>query len=280
MHPSLGTEQVKPMTDDTPNDASRGDAADGADGTRSTSVQRRSGVTAWRQIADALTREIRDRVHLSEGMLPSEQVLAARFHVNRHTVRQALASLQEAGLIRIEQGRGAFIENEWVDYTVSRRTRYSENILRNHLLPSRQMMAGREEAASAQVALQLGLRKGARVLVAELLQEANEQPIGVTTMYFPATRFAGLLERMAEGHTVTATLEAFGVRDYVRTHNRVTTSMPDDELARSLRLPRTRPVLCVESVDADAQGQPIKYGVSYFNGDRVQIVFNPESPDE
>jgi GntR family phosphonate transport system transcriptional regulator len=48
--------------------------------------------------------------------------------------------------------------------------------------------------------------------------------------------------------------------------------MPTDELAHLLRLPKTRPLLCVESVDADMEGVPIKYGETVFAGDRVQLV--------
>jgi len=239
-------------------------------------VQRRTGVTVWKQIADTLTQELRDRAYASTGCLPSEQALATRFKVNRHTLRQALAALEQAGLIRIEQGRGAFVEHDWVDYTVARRTRYSENIVRNQLLPASRMLAGREEAATAPVALALGLRKGARVLVAELLQEASGQPIGLATMTFPAARFEGLLDMLAGGATVSEMLRHFGIADYFRARNRVTTQMPSDELARLLQQPRTRPVLHVESIDVDTDGTPIKYGEAVFSGDRVQIVFDPE----
>jgi GntR family phosphonate transport system transcriptional regulator len=239
-------------------------------------VQRRTGVTVWKQIADTLTQEVRDRVYASTGCLPSEQALAARFDVNRHTLRQAIASLEQAGLVRVEQGRGAFIQHDWVDYTVARRTRYSENIVRNQLLPASRLLSGREEAATAPVAQALGLRKGARVLVAELLQEASGQPIGLSTMVFAAARFAGLLEMLAEGRSVTSILQHFGIADYFRARNRITTQMPSEEVARLLQLPRTRPLLHVESVDVDAGGTPIKYGESLFSGDRVQIVFDPE----
>ncbi|MFN9195240.1 MAG: GntR family transcriptional regulator, partial [Pseudomonadota bacterium] len=120
------------MTSDTP-----------LPGTSLQPLQRRIGVTVWKQIADTLELEIRERRYQAAGVLPSETALAERFKVNRHTLRQALAVLQENGLIRIEQGRGAFVQSEWVDYTLARRTRYSENVLRNRLQPARQMLAGR-----------------------------------------------------------------------------------------------------------------------------------------
>ena len=242
----------------------------------SPTLQRRTGITVWKQIADTLEREIRERQYLAAGSLPSETVLAERFKVNRHTLRQALATLQENGLIRIEQGRGAFVQSEWVDYTLARRTRYSENVLRNRLQPTRQMLAGREEPATPPVAKALGLRKGTRVLVAELLQLAGGQPLATATMYFPAVRFAGLLERLGAGDTVSDAMQALGVDDYNRVSSRITTQLPDEALARTLCQPRTRPVLQVESVDADADGTPVKYGITVFSGDRVQLVVNTE----
>jgi GntR family phosphonate transport system transcriptional regulator len=78
---------------------------------------------------------------------------------------------------------------------------------------------------------------------------------------------------------VTAVLKRFGIDDYFRKHNRITTQMPADEVARLLRQPRTRPVLVVESVDVDPAGVPIKFGETLFCGDRVQLVFDPANGD-
>jgi GntR family phosphonate transport system transcriptional regulator len=58
----------------------------------------------------------------------------------------------------------------------------------------------------------------------------------------------------------------------VRAQSRITTQMPDDETARLLKQPSTRPLLCVECLDVDMDGTPIKYGETVFCGDRVQLV--------
>jgi GntR family phosphonate transport system transcriptional regulator len=235
---------------------------------------RRSGVSVWRQIADTLTTEIRNRSYAETGRLPGEVELSARFAVNRHTLRQAVAALQTEGLVRIEPGRGMFVQHELLDYALSRRTRFSENLLRQGLLPSKQLLTAREMPAPERAAKELRLDKGSMVLMVETLDEANDAPIGLATAHYPAQRFAGLLEMLAQGTRTTDILKHFGVQDYVRAHSRITTQMPSEETARLLKQAPARPLLCVESVDADMDGTPIKFGETVFSGARVQLVVN------
>ena len=233
---------------------------------------RRSGVAVWKQIADTLSTEIRDRVFTAASRLPSESELAARFGVNRHTLRQAVAALQVDGLVRIEPGRGTFVQHELLDYALSRRTRFTENLQRQGFLPSKQLLAAQEMPAPKRAAQQLKLNKGATVLRVETLDEANDRPIALASAYYPAERFKGLLGMLGGGTDTTEILRHFGVQDYVRAESRITTQMPSAETARLLKQPVTRPVLCVECLDVDMAGQPIKYGETVFCGDSVQLV--------
>ncbi len=235
---------------------------------------RRSGVAVWKQIADTLGTEIRDRAFTATGRLPSENELSTRFGVNRHTLRQAVAALQGDGLVRIEPGRGTFVQHELLDYVLSRRTRFSENLQRQGLLPSKQLLTARQMPAPERAAHELRLGKGGKVLMVEMLDEANEQPIALATAYYPAARFAGLLDMLNGGNRTTDILRHFGIEDYVRAESRITTQMPSAETARLLKQPLTRPVLCVECLDVDMAGLPIKYGETVFSGDRVQLVVN------
>ena len=238
---------------------------------------RRSGVSVWKQIAYTLSKEIRDRAFSESGRLPSENELSLRFGVNRHTLRQAISALQTDGLVRIEPGRGTFVQHELLDYVISRRTRFSENLQRQGLLPSKQLLTALEMQAPERAAHELKLVKGEKVLRVEMLDEANDQPIGLATAYYPAVRFAGLLDMLQAGTGTTDILRHFGVQDYIRAENKITTQMPSNETARLLKQPITRPLLCVECVDVDMEGQPIKYGETVFCGDRVQLLVSPEN---
>lgn len=238
---------------------------------------RKSGVTVWRQIADTLTEEIRNRRYSESGKLPSEGDLAARFAVNRHTLRQAIDALQTAGLVRVEKGRGTFVQNELLNYRLARRTRFSENLQRQGLLPGKQWLTAREESARAPVARELALAPGAKVYFVEALSEANGEPVNVMRAWYPAQRFAGLLDMLDEGTPTSSILERFGIGDYLRASSRITTQLPNEETARLLKQPMARPVLCVQSVDTDLLGTPIKCGETLFSGDRVQLVVSMEA---
>lgn len=63
----------------------------------------------YRQVADSLARRIQAG-EIENGMrLPGEVDLARAFDVSRSTVRQALSSLQKAGLIETWTGSGSFV---------------------------------------------------------------------------------------------------------------------------------------------------------------------------
>lgn len=40
--------------------------------------------------------------------------------------------------------------------------------------------------------------------------------------------------------------------------------------------PKTRPVLHVKSLNVDADGVPVQYGITWFNGDLIQLVMEAE----
>src|SRR5260370_38138540 len=82
---------------------------------------REAGVALWRRIMRALESEIAAGTLPPGGRLPTEAQLSQRFDVNRHTVRRALEEMSRNGLVRVEQGRGSFVAEDLLDYTLGPR---------------------------------------------------------------------------------------------------------------------------------------------------------------
>lgn len=238
-------------------------------------LERGSGVSLWRQIERTLAAEIASGVHQPGSRLPPELELGERFAVNRHTVRRAVSSLAQRGLLRVEQGRGTFVQENVIDYEVGRRTRFHENLARQKRAAQGQLLRSYGMPATRDAAKALEVRVGAPLLVLETLGEADGRPMSVAAHYFPAKRFAGLEEAYLATRSITKALERLGVRDYTRKVTRVTARMPTADEARLLAQPATRPILLAESVNIDSERKPIEYGLARFASDRVQLVFEP-----
>src|SRR5258708_25822064 len=85
-----------------------------------------SGVALWRQVADGIERSIADGRFAAGEKLPRETEIAETYRVNRHTVRRALATLAERGLVRAERGTGTYVQTQRLAYPLRPRTRFSE----------------------------------------------------------------------------------------------------------------------------------------------------------
>jgi GntR family phosphonate transport system transcriptional regulator len=239
-------------------------------------IERGSGVTLWRQIAERLSADLLSGALKPGDRLPTELDLASRYAVNRHTVRRAVAALADQGYLRVEQGRGTFVAEHMLDYVLGRRTRFHANLRAQGREPGGRVFGARTERADPTIARELQLKPGARVLVIEHVGEADGVPITYATHYFPAERFKGLAELYAQSRSITAALTELGVPDYTRKVTRLSARLPDETEARHLAQAPARPVLQAEAVNVDPAGRPIQYSITRFAGDRVQMLVEPD----
>ena len=238
-------------------------------------LARGTGTALWRQIAERLERDILSGNRQPGERLPTELQMADEFGVNRHTVRRAVAALAEQGLVRIEQGRGTFVQESVIDYRVKKRTRFSENMLGHRREPSGRILAIREEPAEEAVAKALEIRKGTMVIVVERIGEVDGRPLSVASHYYPKARFPTLAEVMRDTGSITGTMERLGVGDYTRKVTKVTARAARAADARLLQQSPNKPILMTEGINIDATGRPVEYSVARWASDRVQMVFEP-----
>ncbi len=238
-------------------------------------LQRREGVALWRQIAETLESDIKEQVFAPGKKLPTEAELAERFAVNRHTVRRGIAFLEQEGLLRVEQGRGTFVQERMVDYKLGKRTRFSENIEKQSRIPSGELVRALVLAADATVAKNLQIRKGASVVLIENVGKVDSRPISVAAHHFPARRFPDIIEVYKRTSSITKALAHYGIDDYTRKETRITARLPTANESRLLELPRSQPVLVSENINIDSEGRIIEYGWTRMAAERAQLVVQP-----
>lgn len=235
---------------------------------------RRPGILIWREIEEALSGEIAAGIYPTGGRLPAETDLAERFGVNRHTVRQALAALQERGAISIEQGRGMFVTAPKLAYPVGRRTRFTENVSHLPGAASGQLLRHWRTAAPAEIADDLKIERGMPLVALDDLRVIDDEPVSLTTHYFPADRFGDIADVFMKCGSITKALAQLGVADYLRRLTRVHARAASLEESAQLKCPNAGPVLVVEAVNVDLQGVPIEVGHSRSAGGRWEIIID------
>jgi GntR family phosphonate transport system transcriptional regulator len=237
-------------------------------------LHRRAGLTLWRQIGSAIENDIRAGRVPAGHPLPTERELAKRFTVARQTIRRAMADLERQGIISIQQGRGTFVLPT-ISYQLSKRTRFSANLLASGYEPSRELLACSQVTASADVARHLELGQDTPVVLAECIGCADGVPILTSEHWLPQARFPDLIHALRETKSITAALQRAGVGDYTRRKTNITTRLPTSDEADRLGQPIEMPVLVAESVNVDPDGRPIEYAITRFAGDRVSLCVEP-----
>jgi GntR family phosphonate transport system transcriptional regulator len=230
-------------------------------------------VVMWQRIAEILAAEISAGTYPPASQLPTETTLAGRFGVNRHTLRQAVGALSDAGLVSVQHGRGTFVRPAPViEYPVGTRTRFSEILSQQSRLAEGELLAFRESPASAEVAQALDIATGDPVSILEILRRADGQPVSLKTAHLPSARFRGIEAAFRETNSLTAALRQFGVADYTRRSTRIWARLPSPEEAVLLHQKTAEPILVMETVDQDEAGRPVEYGMARAAGQRVQVL--------
>jgi GntR family phosphonate transport system transcriptional regulator len=235
---------------------------------------RPTGVIVWRKIEEALQRDIADGAFAAGAKLPIEKDLATRFGVNRHTVRRALASLRERGLISIEPGRGVFARGPAISYPVGHRVRFSENIGHLSSFVRGEMIGSRHVAAPERIALDLDVPVGSTIIAVDDLRRIDGSPLTFTTHYFPLPRFADMPVLFAETGSITRSLAQLDVHDYLRRLTRIHARGATQEESTTLGCDLAAPILVVECINADVEGRPIEFGYSRSVGETMEMVFD------
>ena len=231
------------------------------------------GLSAWRQIYDALEQQLRRGEIKSNERLPSETQLADRYGVHRLTVRRAVARLQQVGLVRIERGRGTFADSSLLTYRVHAGLRFDDGIAADRRGSEKTLALARIAASAAETALWPELDIGEPLISLRRLRLIDEVPVVVNSKLFPA----GLLPEFETVYALTKSVAAV-FRHHGRSYRRAWTSasvgFADQATADHLRQSTTTPVLLTRSVNQIDEGAPCEFSTGIWAAGRVELVFD------
>lgn len=231
----------------------------------------------WRAIATTLTDEIAAGHYRPGDKLQTEAKLAARFGVNRHTVRRALAQLADQGLTHARRGSGVFVMAEPTDYRIGKRVRFHQNLTDAGRMPTKRVLTLQTRPSDQDEATALHISLGAMVHVYEGLSLSDDTPVALFRSVFPAEKLPDLDRHLTHFKSVTKALRAAGVADYTRASTRLTAKTATATQALQLGIAEGAPILRTVGINVDMDGHPVEFGHTWFVGDRITLVLDDQT---
>jgi len=234
-----------------------------------TGIDRDGPRAVYSQISERIAKDISTRYRSGER-LPSEHEFAARFAVNRHTVRHAIDDLVAAGLIERRRGLGTFVLDGPIAYPVHAQARFTENVEALGRAHDSRVIHTATIPAEEGVANRLKLKPGHTVFWLETMRMVENRPFTVISHFLPADRFPELLAEY-EGGSLHATLKRRYRVTLRRALTLVSALLPQGDDASHLLIPRTTPVLRLKTVNVDSEGVPVEYAIARARSDRIEL---------
>jgi DNA-binding GntR family transcriptional regulator len=228
-------------------------------------VNRSSPVPLYFQVAEQIERAIHDALLLPGDRIANEVALADQLGLSRPTVRQAIQTLVDKGLLVRKRGVGTQVVNAPIRRTVELTSLY-DDLARSGLRPTTKVLGLELVAADDKAAARLNLPEGEQVWRLERLRSVKDEPLALMCNLVPDT--VTNLSRLD--------LEATGLYEHFRSqainlrvaHQVIGARTVDAREAGLLGIRRGDPVLTMERTSYDDQGRAVEYGMHLYRPDR------------
>ncbi len=202
--------------------------------------------------------------------LPSERVLCAELGVSRVTLRKALATLVEEGVVESSQGRGWFVATGVLGEPPNALRSFSETARIRGLEPSARVLAARRREATINEAEVFAVAPGSALFELRRIRCLDGLPVASDESRLPLALAPHLEAVDFSTASLYAELEQAGVVP-VRAEYALEAAEADVETAGHLGLRPGAAVLRTSQTGYAASGRVVEVSTTTYRGDRYRF---------
>ena len=202
--------------------------------------------------------------------LPSEIELSKTCDVNRNTLRQAIAELVSAGLLKKEKGMGTFVSSSMpvaLKHKLKSISSFRDDLREIGINDNTKVLKKGIEDAKNHIAKTLLLGANKKVIVIRRLRAGNDVPFIYEESYLPGDMFRQIMDMDLTGSMYKLLSERFNIV-LVRCEQTIRAINLKGKIARILKLPENSAGIFMESVTFDQNSIPVEVLYSYYRGDK------------
>jgi DNA-binding GntR family transcriptional regulator len=234
----------------------------------------------YRTIADELQQRVTAGEWLPGRRMPTESALVAEYGVNRLTIRQALAQLQQAGVVQIRQGSGTFVSNPApvleIQVDPERQPRDEGSVhasIKSVINDVTETVLGYEPDPRQDAAEHLGVdaRHLGRL---DTVVGSDGDPFAVSSYWLDDRRFADLAQRWSPEQSLSSALnDLYGITLYYDWRG-FSAAAADAIEADKIGARIGTPLIVRDGVSVDADGKPVYYVRRRIRAERASYVIH------
>ncbi len=235
-------------------------------------IHRGAPVPFYAQLAEILRDQIARGTFVPGDPLPAEGELCTIYGLSRTVVRQALNELVAEGLVQKERGRGTFVTRpKPADLVVQELRGFTDEMGARGYDTGTRILRQEIMEAPQQVATDLGLGPGARVVHISRVRTANGDPIVKVDTWLPMPRFESVATMDLSSRSLYDTLaQDFDARPGGG-WRRIEAAVASRELADALGVDIGSAMLELTALTTDEHGTPFELFRAYYRGDRTSF---------
>jgi GntR family transcriptional regulator, N-acetylglucosamine utilization regulator len=206
--------------------------------------------------------------------IPSEVELSRMCHVNRNTLRQAIAELTKSGLLLKKKGKGTFVtasEPSALKHQLNRISSFGQELSKAGVHETTHLIGKGVEKPTKHTAKALALGSNSQVIAIRRLRTGDEIPLIYEETYLPVDLFDGILKMDLTGSLYAIFTHSFDTV-LARCEQTITALSLNGEIAQLLNLKKGAAALYMESVTYNDNNMPIEFLCGYFRGDKYAFA--------
>lgn len=234
-----------------------------------------SPVPLYMQLKTVLALQISRGELCPHQKLPSERELCRSFGISRMTVRHALSTLAQAGLVYAQPGKGVFVADPRLALNVRvSLAGFSEDVLLSGATPSSILLQSYLcQALAPELAHALHVTEKEELVTIKRLRMVDNVPLALQTAYLPHRLCPDILcYDLAAQSLIRILGKEYGLR-LARAEQTVRATLATPEEQELLNLVDPAPVLSTERTTYLESGEVIEFAQATFCGDWYRLKF-------